>query len=90
MKVKSGFALAIVFTSVLLVPIAFAETTQELAEQCKKEAMDSGVPAGDVAAYVEECLSEHGVTREDDENEAQKASPADNTDGQQPSGSDAQ
>lgn len=65
MKVKVWLTTAVMATGVVLTLTAFAEdatpSPQALAEQCKQEAIDSGIQPADISAYVNECLTEHGV-----------------------------
>lgn len=70
MRIKAVFIRGIMVVGVLLSPLVFSDnvtpekdgvTPEKLAEQCKKEAQETGVHPGDTAAYVRECLSDYGV-----------------------------
>lgn len=90
MKAKARFVMATVVTGMLLAPLAFAEMTpNEVAEQCKKEAVDNEIPSGEVRLYVSECLAEHGIEAADAEKIVNEVMPSDDSGGSQSSGSDS-
>ena len=69
MSNKAGFIPGLMILGVLVTAPVFADETspEKLAEQCKKEAVETGVRPGDIAAYVKECLSDYGVDEVDAE-----------------------
>jgi len=81
MKAKAWLTTAVMSTGMVFALTAFAEdatpTPQALAEQCKQEAIDSGIQSAEISAYVSECLTEHGLDDAEVDKITNQIAPAD-------------